>query len=85
VAGLWDLAGGQRLLFLSGHEGRVLAASFDPSGRTIATVGVDGSLRSYRCEVCGGIPDLLRLAERRLSAIGRELSAAERRRYLGEG
>jgi WD40 repeat protein len=85
TAGLWDLASRQRLLFLPGHESRVLAASFDPAGRTITTVGADGTLRSFRCEVCGGVADLLRLAERRLAAVGRELTAAERRLYLGEG
>jgi WD40 repeat protein len=84
TAGLWDLASRQRLLFLSGHEGRLLAASFDPAGSTITTVGVDG-VRSYRCEVCGSVADLLQLAERRLAATGRELTATERRRYLDGG
>jgi WD40 repeat protein len=84
TAGLWDLASRQRLLFLSGHEGRLLAGSFDPAGSTITTVGVDG-VRSYRCEVCGGVADLLRLADRRLAATGRELTATERRRYLDGG
>jgi WD40 repeat protein len=82
VAGLWDLAGRQRLLFLRGHTGRVLAATFGKSGRSIATMGSDGTLRTYRCEVCGGIPELLRLAERRLAATGRKLTTAERRLYL---
>jgi len=82
VAGLWDLASRQRMLFLRGHAGRVLAASFDATGLNIATVGVDGTLRTYSCEICGGIAHLLRLAERRLAATGRELTPAERRRYL---
>ena len=84
TAGLWDVASRQRLLFLSGHESRVLAASFDAAGDTVTTVGADGEVRSYRCVVCGGMPDLLRLAERRLAATGRELTPAERRLYLGE-
>jgi WD40 repeat protein len=83
LAGLWDRASRQRLLFLPGHEGRVLAASFEPTGLRITTVGVDGTLRSYECEVCAGIPELLRLAEQRLEATGRELNPAERLRYLG--
>jgi WD40 repeat protein len=82
VAGLWDLASRQRMLFLRGHARRVLAASFDATGLNIATVGVDGTLRAYSCEICGGIAQLLRLAERRLAATGRELTPAERRRYL---
>ncbi len=83
VAGLWDRANGQRLLFLSGHEGRVLAASFDPTGLRITTVGIDGTVRSYDCKVCAGIPGLLRLAEQRVEATGGELTPAERSRYLG--
>jgi hypothetical protein len=59
--------------------------SFDAAGRRIATVGVDGTLRAYAGRVCGGIPELLQLAERRLAATGRKLTPEERRRYLGGG
>jgi WD40 repeat protein len=83
TAGLWDLASRQRLLFLEGHSGPVLAASFDSTGRRITTVGADGTVRSYLCAVCGGVPELLSLAERRLAATGRKLTAAERRLYVG--
>jgi len=83
LAGLWDRVSRQRLLFLPGDEGTVLAASFDPTGLRILTVGADGTFRSYDCEVCAGIPGLLRFAEARLEATGRELTAAERARYLG--
>jgi hypothetical protein len=61
----------------------LLAASFDPSGLRIMTVGIDGVFRSYSCKVCAGIPGLLRFAEMRLEATGRELTPAERLRYLG--
>lgn len=80
---MWDVASGQRFLFLRGQEGRVLAASFDATGRRIAAFGEDGTLRSYSCEVCGPIPELLEFAERRVAATGRTLTEAERRRYLG--
>jgi WD40 repeat protein len=85
VAGLWDLASRQRFLFLRGHEGRVHEATFDGSGRRITTVGGDGTVREYRCEVCADVPALLRLAERRLEATGRTLTPAEWSRYLGGG
>jgi WD40 repeat protein len=85
TAGLWDVPSRQRMLFLQGHTGPLLAATFDATGRRIATVGVDGSLRAYACEVCGGTEELLRLAERRLDATGRTLTPAERQRYLGGG
>jgi WD40 repeat protein len=84
AAGLWETPTRERLLFLYGHSGRLLAVSFDAAGRRIATVGVDGTLRAYTCSVCGGIRELLRLAERRLAATGRTLTPAERRRYLGD-
>ena len=50
VAGLWDVASRQRFLFLRGHEGRVLGATFDGTGRRITTVGGDGTVRFYRCK-----------------------------------
>jgi hypothetical protein len=61
----------------------MFAASFDPTGLRIMTVGVDGAFRSYSCKVCAGIPGLLGFAEMRLKATGRELTPAERARYLG--
>jgi WD40 repeat protein len=82
VVGLFDLASRQRLVFLRGHEGQVLSASFDASGRRIVTVGADGTLRAYSCGICAGVPGLLRLAEQRLAATGRELTPAERARYF---
>jgi WD40 repeat protein len=83
TAGLWDLVSRQRLVFLEGHEGRLLAASFDAAVRRVLTVGSDGTLGVYDCETCGGIAELRRLAARRLAATGRELTQAERRRYFG--
>ena len=83
VVGVFDVPSRQRFLFLVGHPGRALAVSFDPTGGRIAAVAADGTFRTYSCEFCTGIPGLLRLAERRLAATGRELTAAERRRYLG--
>ena len=48
----------------------MFAALFDPAGLQIMAVGVDGKFGSYSCEVCAGIPGLLRLAQRRLEATG---------------
>jgi WD40 repeat protein len=83
TAGLWDVPNQQRVLLLSGHQGRLLAATFDANGRKIETVGVDGTLRAYDCEVCGGIPELLRLAEQRLAGTGRRLTPEEARVFGG--
>lgn len=77
-AGFWDLSTAQRLLFLDGHTGPLLAVTFDRTGRRISTVGSDASMRAYSCEVCGGTNDLVRLARTRLDMTGRTLTPAER-------
>ena len=47
------------------------------------TGGVDGTVRTYVCEICGGVDDLLALAESRLAATHRELTPEEREQFLG--
>ena len=79
---LWDVRHGL-VVRLQGHEGPVTAVGFDPSGRNIVSGGEDGTVRSYRCQVCGGLDELTKLANDRLARTGRELDDAERERYLG--
>jgi WD40 repeat protein len=83
TAGLFDAQAGELLLYLRGHKGRLTAAAFDPTGRWIVTAEVDGTVRTYRCELCGRAAQLLALADRRLETIGRSLTSAERKRYIG--
>jgi WD40 repeat protein len=61
----------------------VTSAAFDPTGRIIVTGGVDTTVRSYRCRICGGLEELTALARSRLEETGRELSDEEEERYLG--
>jgi len=82
TAGLWDARDGSLVVRLRGHDGALTSADFDPTGRTIVTGGVDGTVRTYVCEICGGLDELVELAERRLAATGRELTAEERELYL---
>jgi WD40 repeat protein len=82
-AGLWDTRNGELVALLRGHKGALMSAAFDRTGRTIVTGGVDGTVRTYRCDLCGGLDELIRLAERRLDVTGRELTTEERERYLG--
>jgi WD40 repeat protein len=67
---LIDTARERVLFLLRGHRGRLTGATFDGSGRRIYTVGVDGTIRVYRCELCGGLPVLEALARHRLRAVG---------------
>ena len=66
TAGLWEVRSGRLLSLLRGHRGILRAAAFAPGGHTLFTAGEDGTLRTYVCQVCGRLPDLLALADRRL-------------------
>jgi WD40 repeat protein len=58
---------GERVLILRGHSQPLIGAGFAGSdGRLIVTAGKDGTIRSYYCEICGGVGDLIALANRRL-------------------
>jgi WD40 repeat protein len=70
TAGVWDAHSGRMLFFLRGHKPKVEAAAFGPDSRLIVTAGDDGTVRTYRCEVCGGIRELLGQASVRLGALG---------------
>ena len=66
-AGLWQLPSGT-FLFLYGHRAQIVGAGFGTDSRTVLTASLDGTIRSYRCEICGTLPELRRLADRRLAA-----------------
>jgi hypothetical protein len=74
---LWDPATGMQLF--SAYPGVV--AALGPGGSNVY-VGTGGGIARYRCELCGGLPQLLAQAGRQVT---RDLSAAERARYLGSG
>lgn len=81
TAGLWSARNGRLIYLLRGHEGKLLSVAFSPDGRRIATGGVDGSVRLYRCTICGGTDELVDLASARLERTGRVPTDAERQRY----
>jgi WD40 repeat protein len=70
TASLIDTTRDRVVFLLRGHRGSLTGAAFDPSGRRIYTAGDDGTVRVYRCQVCGGLPALETLARRRLRALG---------------
>jgi WD40 repeat protein len=82
-AGLWFVRTWERLTFLRGNTEPITSVGFDPTSRMVVTGSVDGSVRTYRCNLCGGLEQLLALATRRLAATGRTFTPADRKRYLG--
>ena len=67
TAGVGSVPAAPRLLLLHGHSRPLIGAGFGgPDGRTIVTASKDGTIRVYRCDICGGIDELLLLANRRL-------------------
>ena len=81
-AGLFDARTFARLFYLRGHAGKLTSASFASDGVTIVTSGIDGTARTYRCDLCVDLAGLERLADARLPATGRTLTAAEERELL---
>jgi WD40 repeat protein len=84
TAGLWDSANGHLLFFLRGHNALLTSAVFDPTGRWILTASRGGSVRQYRCHICGSVDALERLARQRLEQTGRALTAAESKQFLSD-
>ena len=82
TAGLWPVSNGRLLFYLRGHTEPLTSASFSPDGTRILTSSRDGTLRTYTCELCGNIEDLLTTAKARLATLARPLTPAERNRYL---
>lgn len=69
AASVGSLTTWRRLLLLRGHTRPLIGALFGGrDGRTVVTASKDGTIRVYRCDICGGIDELLQLARRRLRA-----------------
>jgi WD40 repeat protein len=70
-AGVVDATTGQRVLDLDGNDRVLTAAAFSPTGWRIATGGESGAVRMYDCRLCGGVDELVDLAESRLARLDR--------------
>jgi len=70
-AGLGLAATGDRVtpIFLRGHAKPLVGAVFaGRDGRLIVTASRDGTVREWRCGLCGDVDDLIKLAARRVGA-----------------
>jgi WD40 repeat protein len=75
--GVWDAETGVELTSFIGHSGNV-GATFNADATKVLTWGDDGTSRIFSCELCQPLPQLLGLADARVT---RELTPEERERY----
>jgi WD40 repeat protein len=64
---IWNVATGQPLFYLRGHTLQPTGVSFAPRTATVLSSSRDGTIRTYRCEVCVDLPALVHLARHRLA------------------
>jgi WD40 repeat protein len=83
TARVWDVRLGRTLAVLHRHgDSRVTSAVFSLDGRSVLTAAKDGTVQIHAFEVAVPLEELLRLARERLHRLPRDLTPAERRKYL---
>ncbi len=74
-AGVWATSGhdlaGDRLHFLVGHTNTLTSVAFAPQSHVIATTSFDGTVRTFRCVLCGDVRELAAAARARLHVLGK--------------
>ena len=86
TAGLWQAdasAGSPPFLYLHGSGAQLTSVVFSPEGWRVVTGSKDGTVATYECRLCGGVPQLIGMAKARLADLGRDLTPEQRKRYLG--
>jgi len=72
TVGVWDVRDDDRFLFFLHFSAPwVTATLFEPDSQRILAAGHDGTVRAYRCDVCGRLPALVALAKLRLAVAAR--------------
>jgi WD40 repeat protein/cytoskeletal protein RodZ len=71
AVGLWQASTGSLVFFVYGHGAPLASASFSPDGRQIVSSGTDGTVRRYRCDLCGSAKELAAIARARQRALAR--------------
>jgi WD40 repeat protein len=79
TAQLWETRTGARLAELRGQEGEIRTIHFSPDGKRIVVGSIFAPARIYATGMSGSLKDLLALAR---SRVARELTPAERQKYL---
>ncbi len=77
TVGLWPVAEGRLFSpsglvndpFLRGPTATVTSVAFSPDGKTLLSTSADGTVRTFRCDVCGALPSLVALAKARLARL----------------
>ena len=77
-AGVVDARTGERIQLLDGRDRILTSVAFSPTGWRIVTGGRSGAVRTYDCELCGGIDELIPLARRRLEQLRPDVLAPSR-------
>ena len=67
TARIWDAATGVTLTTLRGNPLGVYAIAVSSDGNFLATAGLDGTARIYRCVVCGSLDELRKRAREQLA------------------
>ncbi|TMM24680.1 MAG: hypothetical protein E6F94_09235 [Actinobacteria bacterium] len=67
ATGIWDMNTGRRLIAVNGRDHPLTAVVLSPHGWRIAAGGLHGTVKTYDCQLCGNIGDLVSVARQRLA------------------
>lgn len=81
---VWDMNAGRAIAKLYPHRGAIINVAFTPDNKEVVTASMDGTIRRHRCDICVPTPELLKLAQQHLNAIGRPMLSQEERLALSE-